>query len=230
MTLPDKTKQTDYWSSWQRPAARCPRWLAEAEELASRLRVWAPFMSTGRVLDFGCGQGLVAARLAADVPAIDLWDSSEVGRAQAQAVCKDLPNASVLTRLPETATYAFILVSSVTQYMTGSELQDAMLLWKKMLLPNGHVLLTDIIAPPRRVGSEIGALIRFSFRNSLVMHMVLEAIRGLPGYWRRSQKQPLTHYDSETIQKLAESAGFAIRGVDNPNMFQSRFAVLLKPA
>ena len=143
--------QPEYWSFWQQPAADNLRWQAEATDLARRLTVLIPHLNEYHILDYGCGQGLVAERLAPKVKAIDLWDSSETARKQAQKICLSHPNVKVLTRLHESPLYDLILVSSVTQYMTENQLQESMGLWRRMLKTKGLVLITDIIPPRRRI-------------------------------------------------------------------------------
>jgi len=183
----------------------------------------------GKILDYGCGQGLVAARLAHRAKAIDLWDSSQTAREQAQEICREYSNANVLTQLPDSALYDLILVLSVTQYMTDAQLREAMGLWKEMLKPDGLVLITDIIPPQRRMVNEVFALLRFAVRYKLLFSMILDGIRDLPNYWQRSQEYPLTHYALETVAGMASVAGFELETVSNPNMFPTRYAVLLRP-
>ena len=220
--------QPEYWSFWQQPAADNLRWQAEATDLARRLTVLIPHLNEYHILDYGCGQGLVAERLAPKVKAIDLWDSSETARKQAQEVCLSHPNVKVLTQLHESPLYDLILVSSVTQYMTENQLQESMGLWRRMLKTKGLVLITDIIPPRRRIFREIFALLRFAARYGLLVRMLLEGICGLPKYWHRSRQHALTHYSRKKIAELALATGFELEPVANPNIFPSRYAVLMR--
>jgi len=227
--LKEQTNQPEYWSIWQQPAADNPRWQAEAADLASRLSNVVPDLKVRHILDYGCGQGLVAAHLAPEVKAVDLWDSSQRARKQAEAVCRDYPNVKVLSHLPDSEVYDLILVSSVTQYLTGDQLLEAMSRWKRILKSDGLVLITDIIPPQRRIASEIFALLRFAARYGLLLQMLLDGIRDLPNYLLRSQQHPLTQYSLEEISGMASATGFETEPVANPNIFPTRHAVFLRP-
>jgi len=219
--------QPEYWNFWQQPATNNPRWRAEATDLANRLSTLVPDLETRHVLDYGCGQGLVATCLSTKVKAIDLWDNSQKAIKQAQEVCRSCHNVKILKNLSTEKVYDLILVSSVIQYITEEQLQKSMALWKQMLKPGGLVLITDIIPTRRRIASEILALVRFAVKYGLLFNMLLTGIRELPQYWYKSRKRPLTYYDPNTIAELSAATGFKLEFVSNPNIFPTRYAVLL---
>lgn len=219
---------SDYWKYWQHPAIGDRRWEAEADDLITRLcRLLRP-MPEWKVLDYGCGQGLVAARLAPLVARLDLWDASAVAREQSRQTCQHLDNVCVLTHLSPQTEYDFILVSSVTQYLTEPELNEAVIAWKQLLRPGGRILVTDIIPPRRRVPSEIIDLLRFAVRYRVMTAMLVDGLRRFPAYLRNSRQQPLTHYSPEWFVKQSAELGLRAQQVTNPNIFSARYAMLLQ--
>jgi len=106
----------------------------EALEFVRQLENLLGITATMRVLDFGCGAGFVAEALAPKVRALYLWDVYPYQLNRARERLGRYENVAVLD-LPAPANprpplrFDLILVNSVIQYMTASELQGWLPRW-----------------------------------------------------------------------------------------------------
>lgn len=97
----------------------------EADDLVERLGPMLSGLGSGRVLDFGCGFGFVAARLAPCVGELWVWDQSPSMRDEARARLSGFSNAHVAVEAPPAGTtgrFDLILVNSVAQYLSTAQL------------------------------------------------------------------------------------------------------------
>jgi cyclopropane fatty-acyl-phospholipid synthase-like methyltransferase len=170
-----------------------------------------------RVLDFGCGFGFVTALIAARVREVCWWDPSLNMRSVAERSTAECPNARLcdlstpLAGAGEKEWEAFpfdvILVNSVVQYMTPEQLWMWLPQWRRMLLPEGKLILSDLIPPEHNGLHDIADLLRLGIRQGSPLRAASEALGGLARYWRTRTAAPLTRVDQQDLVRRAAIAG-----------------------
>jgi SAM-dependent methyltransferase len=170
-----------------------------------------------RVLDFGCGFGLVAAMLAPLVAEVWFWDPSPHMRLVAERNTADRPNARLcdLSMTPsiepeETAWrgpfFDLILVNSVAQYMVPEELWAWLARWRWMLAPEGKLVLSDLIPPEQSGLSDVVDLLRMGVGHGSPLRTAGDALGGLRQYRRASRAVPLVRIGRDDMERAAAGA------------------------
>jgi len=206
---------------------------AEADDHVRRLH-WAMAIHAGlRVLDFGCGPGLVGARLAPEVDCYLFWDAAPAVLQEAIRRLGDVASAAPapadLAALPA-ASIDLILVNSVVQYMGPVELASWLPRWRRLLAPEGCVLLSDV--PPPGEGSlrALGDTLRFAARQGLLMHALPGTVGALVRYSARRTRTPLFRPDTAEIVRLAAAANLTPERLQENLTFRAgRGAFVLRP-
>ena len=181
-----------------------------------------------RVLDFGCGFGLVAAMLAPRVAEVWFWDPSPNMRVVAERNTADRPNArlcdlsTMSSAAPEGTVwhgplFDLILVNSVAQYMAAEELLAWLARWRGMLAPGGKLVLSDLIPPNHRGLSDVADLLRMGARHRSPLRAAGDALGGLRRYRRASRAIPLVRVGREDLERAA--AGVDLDMTDLPRNF-----------
>jgi SAM-dependent methyltransferase len=162
-----------------------------------------------RVLDFGCGYGLVAAVLASEVGEVVLWDVSPPMRRRAAETVAHVGNARVVDRV--SGAFDVILVNSVVQYINDVHRRRWLRRWRGWLEPSGVVVLSDV---PGGCGGRLVDLadtLRLYAREGRLGVLVRERLRDLLSYRRAARESPLVHVSPETLRREAAAAGFTTR-------------------
>src|SRR5262249_9748668 len=122
-----------------------------------------------RVLDYGCGESLHADLVAAAAADLVLCDSAPpIPRGLGPPFPRN-PRIKVLS--PDELEnepynrFELIVSNSVAQYLTCSELDRLLLLLRRLLTPNGSLIVADVIPPGVGPASDVAALLRYAARN-----------------------------------------------------------------
>ncbi|MGZ3291000.1 MAG: class I SAM-dependent methyltransferase, partial [Xanthobacteraceae bacterium] len=103
------------------------------------------------VLDYGCGEALHADLVAARARTLILCEAAPMVRAALERRFGGNPKIEV--RTPEeiaampSGSLDVVVLHSVAQYLTGKELDDLLVLFRRLLGSNGVFILGDIIPP-----------------------------------------------------------------------------------
>lgn len=164
-----------------------------------------------RVLDYGCGEALDAARVAARVGHLFLYDAASSVRAHLR---ERFALASNITVLDETGLAALepmdvIVVFSVVQYVPRAELPRLLRDWRRLLRSGGTLIVADVIPPQIGMLADIRALLSTAAAHGFL----LAALAGLAAtfcsdYRRLRQRLGFSIYSDSEIQDLARGAGF----------------------
>jgi SAM-dependent methyltransferase len=187
------------------------------------------------VLDFGCGFGLVAERLAPRVGLLYLWDASPQMRRRAWFRTAGHPNVRLLESLDWGSFHCLprldlVLVNSVVQYMTLAEFSDWLTDWASLLAPSGRIVVSDVIPPGSGSWFEFVDLLRFSMRRRFLVLAVWQALSELGLYRKTRQAFPLTRMSPEELHRHAEAAGLMMTVLPrNLTHFPRRISVVFTP-
>jgi len=188
-----------------------------------------------RVLDYGCGEALHAGIVAAAATELLLCDGAPSVRAGLAARFSANPKIRVLApqdveRLPDRS-LDLIVLHSVVQYLTGEQTQALFALFRRLLRPEGILLVSDVIPPHVAASTAVATLIRFAAADGFLLAALWGLARTLfSRYWWLSVRLGLTHYSEAAMNDKLAAAGFAAqRAAKNVGHDQARMAFLARP-
>ncbi|MBI3506756.1 MAG: class I SAM-dependent methyltransferase [Proteobacteria bacterium] len=177
---------------WDRPN----RIYVNDRHLAAHFRILAdeilsilPHRPGLRILDFGCGEALEAARVAARVDRLFLYDAAPTvrsrlaGRFAAErriAVIDEHGLAGIAD-----GTLDLIFVSSVVQYLDRDGLMILLATARRLLATGGTLVVADVIGPETRVADDIRSLLAMGARNGFLAEALLGLFATLFSDYRR---------------------------------------------
>ena len=140
---------------------------AHFRRIAEDIRAYAP--QGGVMLDYGCGEALSADRVAEPVSRLILCEPAPNVRVMLGA--RFAGNDKIAVRKPEDITMMpagsmdVVVMHSVTQYLSGRELDALAKLFRRLLKPGGLLVVGDVI--PRKISAlaDARALLRFGGRR-----------------------------------------------------------------
>jgi len=181
-------------------------------EIAEQIAAFVPGPSA-RVLDYGCGEAIHADRVAAVAAQVLLCDSAPSVRAAIAARFAADPRIRALApeeveALPEHSV-DLIVSNSMTQYLTPAELDRVLVLWHRLLAPNGTLIVADVIPPDAGAITDVAALLRYAAANGFFLAALWGLARtAVSPYSRLRSRLGVTRYtQADFLQKL-EAAGF----------------------
>ncbi len=192
---------------------------AHFERLAADLEPHLPKAAGKRLLDWGCGDALMAERIAARAGTLYLYDAVEAvrerlrGRLGGDARVRVLDEAGLAAL--EDGGVDKILVISVLQYLDEAQLEHALRDWHRLLAPGGTLLVADVIEPNTPVLTDVASQLRFARANGFLAAALVGLVRmALSDYGRvRKQAGFSTHRPAEFLARLSR-AGFEARHLD----------------
>jgi SAM-dependent methyltransferase len=149
------------------------------------------------VLDYGCGEALHADRIAAACARLTLCDAAPSVREHLAQRFASTDNIAV--RSPEeidafpNGSFNLIVLMSVAQYLAPEELDGLLALFRRLLAPDGLLVVGDVIPPAVPATSDAAALLQFAFSD----------------YRRLRGRLGLAHYDEAAMMQRLAYAGFA---------------------
>ena len=171
---------------------------------------------SGAVLDYGCGEALSAAIVAAAVSRLYLYDSATATRARLAARYGETPGITILdegslAQLPP-GSLDVIVINSVAQYLSASELQAVLRRCRGWLRPGGRVLLADVIPPDNSALADAACLLRTARTHGFLGSAVVGLARTFfSDYRKMRQSLGLSTYSADAIAGLAAEAGLQAR-------------------
>jgi SAM-dependent methyltransferase len=223
------------WDSyWETLPCRIDLHRLEADDFVSRLATSVALNPTLKVLDFGSGFGLVAAALAPLVGTVWAWDSSPMMRAWTlrNAACPNIhvlndPDPGACGRLPA---YDLIVVNSVLQYVPPVERRAWLPIWRRLLAPNGGIVLSDLVPHDQSMRRDLVDLCRFYVQRGRLTRALVGRCGDAVRYWRARRARPLTRISRDELCSEAAAAGLRATFLDGSLTHRShRDAALLHP-
>jgi ubiquinone/menaquinone biosynthesis C-methylase UbiE len=164
------------------------------------------------VLDYACGEALSAAKVADACGKLYLAEPAPGVRGR--LIARFAPNTKIrvrslddLRKMDETVD--LVVMNSVAQYMTPEELDSAFAVIRRLLRPNGRLVLGDILRPDVGMARDVLALLKFAKNHGFLKDALYGlASTALSDYRQLRTRVGLQRYsEDQMIEKLA-AAGF----------------------
>ena len=168
------------------------------------------------VLDYSCGEALSAPKVAEACGQLILAEPAPGVRGRLAARFAPNPKIAVrslddLTQMTD-GTVDLAVMISVAQYMTPAELDTALVLIRRLLKPDGKLLLGDILQPDVGAVTDVIALLTLAARNGFLMDALWGLARtALSDYWQLRQSIGLQRYGENAAIAKLQAAGFSAK-------------------
>src|SRR3954463_5990177 len=187
------------------------------------------------VLDYGCGEALSAARVAAKCGRLYLCDAASLVRDRLRERFGGHGKVEVLgpeemERVPD-ASLDLAVVNSLLQYLSREELRSLLRLWRAKLKPDGRLVLADVIPPDLSPVADAKALLAFAWKGGFLGRAVIGLARtALSDYRKLRRELGLSTYAEPEMLAVLRSAGFsAERRARNIGHNQARMTFVAQP-
>jgi ubiquinone/menaquinone biosynthesis C-methylase UbiE len=165
------------------------------------------------VLDYACGEALSAARVAEACGKLYLAEPAPGVRGR--LIARFAPNTKIRVRSlddlrkMEEKSVDLVVMNSVVQYMTPGELDSAFAVIRRLLKPDGRLVMGDILRPEVGMIRDVIALLRFALSHGFLKDALIGLIStALSDYRQLRSRVGLQRYsEAGMIAKLA-AAGF----------------------
>ncbi len=205
-----------------------------AQEIVAQIAALVPSRQA-RVLDYGSGEAQHADIVAAAAGELVLCEGAPSVRAGIAARFAANPKIRAvapadLEQMPERS-FDFIVLHSVAQYLTPEDAAVLFRLFRRLIAPDGLLLVSDVIAPEVAASTDAAALLRLGAANGFLLPAVAGLVRTrLSNYWRLRSRFGLTRYsEAAMIEKLAAAGFSAERAPHNIGHNQARLAFRARP-
>jgi SAM-dependent methyltransferase len=191
---------------------------------------------TAAVLDYGCGEATSADVIAAACGHLTLVEAAPNVCAALGARYAGKAKISVLT--PEQAaalpagSLDLIVMHSVAQYLSGGELDRLLATFRKLIKPDGLLVVGDIVPPRLAAAAAAGSLLKCGAANGFFWAAVGGLLRiFVSDYLRLKKTVGLSHYVEAAMLAKLKATGFsAQRASRNIGHNQWRMTFLCRPA
>jgi ubiquinone/menaquinone biosynthesis C-methylase UbiE len=183
-------------------------------KVAGGIAGFVPAGGDAVVLDWGCGDALMANALAQTCRALLLYDRAEATRGRLMSAYAGSPKIRVLDEaafeaLPD-ASIDLIVVNSVVQYLSVSQFADALRLFHRLLKRDGTLLLGDIIAPDTPLVDHVTTFLSFAWRNGFFIAALVGLARNFVSPYRKLRRDAgYACYTQKQMLGLLDANGFA---------------------
>lgn len=194
-------------------------WTKNAQHFLKKAARYISPTNHDKVLDIGCGPGIIAELLAPQVQTLIAADTSERYLRLCAERCKNLSNVSVAripanyTNIHELGRFSLFLCNSVVQYYKSpQELEDLIASARKAALPKARMLISDIPIVrhfSQRAGDAFAAFFQ-STREGFGWGYFKMAAKLLlaPSYYSEfSKKHETLHYETSFLERLPKRLG-----------------------
>jgi len=181
-------------------------------DVAEQVAAFVP-RPDARVLDHGSGEAIHADLVAARAREVLLCDAAASVRAAIASRFATNPKIKVIApeeveRLPA-GSLDLIFANSLVQYLKESELDALLAVWRALLVPDGVLVVADVIPPDVGPASDAVALIRYAAANGFLGAALLGLTRTALSPYRRLRNQlGIARYTQAAFLKKLQAAGF----------------------
>jgi ubiquinone/menaquinone biosynthesis C-methylase UbiE len=188
------------------------------------------------VLDYACGEALSASLVAEACAKLFLAEPAPGVRGR--LIARFAPNTKIRVRSlddlrnMEEKSIDLVVMNSVAQYMTSAELDAAFTVVRRLLKPNGRLIVGDILRPEIGMGRDVIALLRFASTHGFLKDALIGLVStALSDYRQLRSRIGLQRYgEAEMIAKLAATGFTATRAPRNIGHNPWRMTFVARPA
>lgn len=175
-----------------------------------------------RVLDFGCGEALLAHEVARACDHLYLCDGAPSVRDGIAGRTAGIANITVLSPEAMAALPAgsldLVVANSVLQYLDRVTLDGLLATWTRLLSPSGRLVLADVVPPDVSPITDAAALLRLAAANGFLWSALVGLVRTFFSDYRKMRAElGLSQYREDEMLALLRSAGYHGRRL-HPNM------------
>jgi SAM-dependent methyltransferase len=188
------------------------------------------------VLDYGCGEALHADVIAARASRLILCEAAPGVRAKLAARFSgnsriEILAADAIETLGDRS-IDLVVVNSVTQYLSGAQLDGLLATFRRLLRPQGLLLLGDVIPPDVSALTDTLALMGLAARNGFLLAAIGGILRTLLSDYRRLRSRVgLSRYSEAAVLARLAAAGLSgERAPANIGHNQARMTFLAHPS
>jgi len=186
------------------------------------------------VLDYGCGEALVSERVAAACERLYLYDAAASVQAGLQQRFAGNAAITVLSDVDlaqlESGSIDLVIANSVIQYLDRAVLLSAIETWKRIVRPDGRILIADVIPPSVGPLVDAMALLRLAGRNGFFLAAMAGLVRTYFSDYKKIREQlGLTRFEEPEFVAFMRENGLEARRV-RPNVGhnQARMAFIVR--
>jgi ubiquinone/menaquinone biosynthesis C-methylase UbiE len=173
------------------------------------------------LLDYACGEALSAAKVA-DACA-KLYLAEPAPGVRGRLIARFAPNTKIRVRSlddlrkMDEKSIDLVIMNSVAQYMTPEELDSAFLVIRRLMKPNGRLVVGDILRPEVGMARDVLALLKFASSHGFLTDALYGlASTALSDYRQLRTRVGLQRYsESEMTAKLGRAGFIASRAPNN---------------
>jgi SAM-dependent methyltransferase len=166
-----------------------------------------------RVLDYGCGEAIHADLVADAARQVLLCESAGTVRARLGQRFRRNPKIEVLApedlALRPAGCLDLVVANSVVQYLTSDELDTLLATFRRLLAPNGAIVIADVIKPDVGPLTDSLALLRYAARNGFLLAAVAGVVRTVFSPYRKVRTAlGIARYSEADLLARLASHGF----------------------
>jgi ubiquinone/menaquinone biosynthesis C-methylase UbiE len=182
-------------------------------DIAEQIAAFVPG-AHARVLDYGCGEAVHADLVAAVASELILCDAASTVRASLAA--RFGGNRKIRVTSPEqlaqrgSGSIELIVANSVVQYLTAAELTGMLALWRRLLTPQGILIVADVIPPDVGLVSDTLALLRYALAHGFLLPAITGLVRTATSSYRKLRSRlRIARYGEAEFLTILAAAGFS---------------------
>lgn len=166
----------------------------------------------GRVLDFGCGDALIAEAVAERAGTVHLFDAAPAVQQRIRERFADHPHirvldADALAAMPE-GSVDLILVISVVQYLARGDLAALMRQWRRLLAPGGRLLVADVVEPHTPMHRDVRSQLTLAWKHGFFIAALFGLAKlAFSDYRRIRRESGFSTYAVPDMLRLLADAG-----------------------
>lgn len=210
------TSWLDFWNGDSlRPYAGPKHLSAHFAAVAGDVRALVPHAGA-RVVDFGPGPALSAPVVAAACAELVLCEAADRPREALARRFQDYPGIVVegvaeLAARPDGSIDLFV-VNSVVQYLMDAELASLLETARRLLAPEGRLVIGDVIPPNASFIADVGALLSTARAGGFLVEALTGLVKtALSPYRGYRQRHGLRRFGEAEMTALLAGAGFLAR-------------------
>ena len=187
------------------------------------------------VLDYACGEALSASKVTEACAKLILAEPAPKVRSRVAARFAANPKIAVhsldeLRELPA-GSVDLAIMNSVAQYMTLPQLEDAFCVVRRLLKPEGKLVVGDILPPDLGMMIDVMALLRLGAKHGFLWDALVSLVKtALSDYRQLRTTLGLQHYsEADMLAKLAAAGYRTSRAKVNIGHNQARMTFVAQP-